>query len=97
MKWVPNFNGSFNEGVKAVDFTELEIQAMMNLAKEKDLEPTYQDCEHFLESISCHIIEKEMPFEVFLQWILKYDDLDRIEGCFSRYQSRHFDGDLIKC
>ena len=44
MKWVPNFNGSFNEGVKAVDFTESEIQLMMKFAKEKDLEPTYEDC-----------------------------------------------------
>jgi hypothetical protein len=97
MKWVPNFNGSFNEGVKAVDFTESEIQLMMKFAKEKDLEPTYEDCEHFLTSISCHIIEKKMSFEAFIAWILKYDDLDRIEGCFARYQARHFDGDLIKC
>ena len=97
MKWVPNFNGSFNEGVKAVDFTESEIQLMMKFAKEKDLEPTYEYCEHFLTSISCHIIEKKMSFEAFIAWILKYDDLDRIEGCFARYQARHFDGDLIKC
>jgi len=97
MKWVPNFNGSFSKGVKAIDFTESEIQSAMDFAQEKDLEPTYQDCEHFLKSISCHIIEKGMSFAEFLQWIDKYDDWDRIEGCFSRYQARHFDGDLIKC
>lgn len=97
MKWVPNFNGNFNDGVKAIAFTESEIQSMTDLAKQKNLEPNYLDCEHFLESMSCHIIEEEMSFERFLQFVLKHDDLERIEECFSRYESRRFDGDLIKC